>query len=121
MREIKFRAWDDEEKFMIDAEDFYFDSDEPLADLFSSAKYRYVLMQYVGIKDKNGKEIYEHDIVKTPAGYWGDNVIKANIGTIEYLDVEFIVNCAIPEYCQFNEFEVIGNIYENPELLENNT
>jgi uncharacterized phage protein (TIGR01671 family) len=126
MREIKFRIWSEREKEMIcnssnifiSLEGKIWISDYRIKDYSEISDYG--LMQYTGMKDKNGIEIYEYDIVKTPAGYWRDNFIKANVGIIEYLDMEFFVTCPIPEYCQFNEFEIIGNIYENPELLENN-
>lgn len=69
-------------------------------------------MQYTGLKDKNGKEIYEGDVL-----YWDGSVI----GAVSFEHAEFVcgagVNaralCAAPE----DETVVIGNIYENPDLL----
>lgn len=71
--------------------------------------------------DKNGKEIYEGDIVKYSAHYFGDNYEKESIGVIEWdvdetsypwklTDIGFT---NAPEWC-----EVIGNVHENPELLK---
>jgi len=86
---------------------------------------RYVLMQYTGLKDKNGKEIYEGDIVykeilarDDPAcGFYGDKL------SIVYEDGGFLAkedeHAVIAHYLHIvaEDCEVIGNIYENPELL----
>ena len=115
MREIKFRAWDKENKVM-----------QTPFDLSSNPKYwckklkDFPLMQYTGLKDKNGKEIYEGDIIKI----FGSS--PNHIEEIEWVDngdwmgdkqplVGFIHHSAI--YKQ--PIEVIGNIYETPELLDN--
>ena len=79
--------------------------------------------QYTGLNDKNGKEIYEGDIIKTSENYPIDNLEPI---TNESIIAEVIFNrgryclatgtftsTLIPEMC-----EVIGNIYENPELLQ---
>ena len=69
----------------------------------------YELMQYTGLKDKNGKEIYEGDIVKClrPNNFKDKEIIIVKIPTLgKYSDFMNII-----------EIEVIGNIYEHPELL----
>jgi len=83
------------------------------------------LMQYTGLKDKNGKEIYEGDIVKYKFPY--DTRLK-HISPVKFLETEAsfgikdIYGNEIPLYTisANNYFEVIGNIYENKNLLEEN-
>ena len=82
MREIKFRAWD-------------------------QVSYL-VLMQYTGLKDKNGTEIYEGDIFLVPYNNIGKKVVEFEGGSYNVKD--FLVS---------GKITVIGNMYENPELLEN--
>lgn len=73
------------------------------------------LMQYTGLKDKNGKEIYEGDVVKAEE-YVGFKNLTAEViynrGRFS-LNTGTIPEDLIPELC-----EIIGNIYENPELLK---
>ena len=108
MREIKFRVWVKNKEYMkttkaaVNTIISYFILD-------SSEKEDYVLMQYTGLKDKNGKEIYEGDIVKTK---FGNGKVFMRLGCW------FIENQKELGYYSNYELEVIGNIYENPELLE---
>lgn len=117
MREIKFRAWDRKTQTMI----YDWVVIKPISpttpDLTASTKHSsppwYIgsVMQYTGLKDKNSKEIYEGDIVQ-PGG-WD---VKWVVG---FMDGSFtIATSPMGEFHTEDEVEVIGNIYENPELLE---
>lgn len=135
MREIKFRAWLKEEKKMVNVEtiDFtdksvqYLEKNEFInAYLLRRMIFGDIeLMQYTGLKDKNGKEIYEGDIIKYKFPY--DKRLK-HISPVKFLKTEASFGIKdrygneIPLYTisANNYFEVIGNIYENKNLLEEN-
>lgn len=134
MREIKFRAWDEERKRMLYFEplkvtwfyedDYRIDAYEAegtvigrggmVHDDYSASSPQSIIMQYTGLKDKNGKEIYEGDII-----LFSNNRrhIKFDRGsfTMYYGDCRM---SPLSDYVVENRVEVIGNIYENPELLE---
>ena len=137
MREIKFRAWREDDRIMYD--DVTFDKVEvswfnPIAkqdpdDLEpgcwviigdreeNSLLPHVILMQYTGLRDKNGKEIYEGDIVQT---YFTEK-IKGGKAVVKYIERSFCMSQnqddTEMDCVWFNLCEVIGNIYENPELL----
>lgn len=74
------------------------------------------LMQFTGLTDKNGKEIYENDVVKLPVRYRGDNRFTESAGEVIWaVDSWWVNNMAEATWA---ELEVIGNIWENPELLK---
>ena len=123
MREIKFRAWDNFNNKIYSH-----------MELLASNSYndalnghpQLMLMQYTGLKDKNGQEIYEGDIARgdndsllqvvwSDNHQWGCKVIKGGV-----LSKDLIFPLWHWDRCErnkFNQLEVIGNICENPELL----
>ena len=141
-REIKFRVWNGiEMEYNITAGKFgvFFvnpENGDGLDPRDSSSLTPYntkypddiPIMQYTGLKDKNGREVYEGDIVKfTRYGKYFDNgnEIEGMVSSIHevYFDdelLEFGLKYTFAMFhCQFaNQFEVIGNIYDNPELLK---
>ena len=123
MEGINFRAWDIKTESMRDV--LVIDWVNELIDLSSGIierrPHEVILMQYTGLKDKNGVEICEGDIVETV--YNGE--VFAGVVVYDLSEVDFKVTDGKEKYgrnFQYltgnDENEVLGNIYENPELLE---
>ena len=146
MREIKFRVWDKKQKKMyygdkqdepnmigFDGKIYITGLTGPMCDYGCSADYinwcsseDYELMQYTGLKDKNGKEIYEGDILRckiwNPMSCERDCVLEVVVvwnsseGSWEFKDVRR--KFADLSWMFIDDVEIIGNIYQNPELLK---
>lgn len=147
MRKNKYRAWDLKTKKMISWSDIPFEIDQNLQEFceifLGGFSDRYIPMQFTGLKDKNGKEIYEGDIF-----HWVGLLKKGDVGFMGYDEVWFNEHTACWGSIAWNrsftpfythcvhgstdgggvacgkmikteeEIEVIGNIYENPDLLK---
>lgn len=126
-RELKFRAWDTEKNEMAEVLSMSFDGDEIyLMDkecrVWTTVRdYIAIPMQYTGLTDKNRKEIYEGDIIlvghyKCQCKVVWDDKCARFIGLTNDKD-EQIVYVNMVDKNNVSAVEVIGNIYENPELL----
>ena len=135
MREIKFRAWAKGSKIMLinvgihpfitELHDGY-EWQQEGGFTIGTKMENYVLMQFTGLHDKNGKEIWEGDIVEYTFSLDRDersNETKER-AIVQFQDGEFKprpyrFECEDYWYSyELNDFSVIGNIYENPELLK---
>jgi len=112
MREIKFRAWNENKKQMLE-----FSIDNLFNDRYGTFvlenRGEWVFMQYTGLKDKNGVEVYDRDAL----------LVNGEICYIVWADTEWALKFQCEETPQsiipnLITIEVIGNIYQNPELLE---
>ena len=123
-REIKFRAWIKDKKKMVYGKDAT--SSAHFTDSFKYRKNEVELMQYTGLKDKNGKEIFEGDILRDTDSeiYYVDFIrgcfyLRTNYKSFPHLGwAEWLPMCEIDRLANPVDFEIIGNIYENPDLLE---
>lgn len=127
MREIKFRCWWDNKMHIVEEIDFKHKSVNLLgADIIGIKEG--ILMQYTGEKDRNKKEIYEGDILLAPC--WIDEDIKCVCIYAQQNSTNEVIGYGLYSFDNYwkdyrnpvlsdewDEFEVIGNIYENKELL----
>lgn len=119
MKEIEFRAWHKENREMV-----YFNNDKLVNDEYQRyylaclmrGDYGDVLMQYTGLKDKNGAKIFEGDIVI-------EKLRKGKPEKVYYQEscASFQMNLSASVWDQevddYSEIEVIGNIYEHPDMI----
>lgn len=133
-KEIKFRLWSKIGKkfietnnpnleFVINNNGYLYSIENFYGEIYVLPQMDIEVLQFTGLQDRNGKEIYEGDILKYNFPY--DGRLK-HISPVTYLETQAsfglkdIYGNEIPLYriTANNYFEVVGNIYENPELLE---
>lgn len=113
-RPIKFRAWEKVQEDMKYGVEFDLSPILPCPELWE-------LMQFTGLLDKNGKEIYEGDIIKyyEKRHEGGQDVVFEQVFEVQVFEdylqfFDFMCNYPLADK---DTIEIIGNIYENPELL----
>ena len=124
MREIKFRAWHKEKKIISEVlgidilhKEIFFSNGD--VDYCEISDFKYIeLMQYTGLKDMRGKEIYEGDILFESFGERYHKVIFENANFRaeaegDFDEYSFDLIDIVAQGC-----EIVGNIYENPELIK---
>ena len=127
---MKYRIWDKKEKKFIkniavdqygDYVEFYIDEFEPDWSYLSEVEgTKYVTMLESGLKDIKGKDIFEGDLIKFKSEIVGDEFFDNRIGKVVFEEAAFWIDysdVSIPLWSETRGYEVLGNIYENSELL----
>lgn len=119
MRNIKFRIWDKEQRIYINKYDSFqigFHRISLLDGDINNQHDNFIFQQFTGLTDKNGKEIYEGDIIQYnyPKNERNNKVLVR--WTTEEHDNHpgFIIRDSFEQY---GDYEIVGNMYENPDLV----
>lgn len=122
MRELKFRAWWKDTKRFLDGDEWYMTCSGAKYLHYSIHPYSdddFIIEQYTGLKDENGKEIYENDIVEYTTCYYGNEKRHRKVVEWKEWDSDDFGEPHNIGYRDLSEYmEVVGNIHENPDLLE---
>ncbi len=119
----RYRAWDKEFKEMVQVDALVFDEQIIKAtykngNVVKEDLKNYILMQSTGLTDKNGKEIFEGDVVKMAKNVYSEptyyEVVRHRGGAYRLDSKQY--GCEL--WLRHTDCEIAGNIYENPELLE---
>ena len=113
-REIKFRTWHKRNKKMIDVGEMDFNLQSIYYNMGNVSFDEFEIMQYTGLKDKNGKEIFEGDIIEAENRLWQIGFRDGCFVGVDFKNVAWdeLVNIG------YGETKVIGNVFEDSELLE---
>lgn len=124
-RPIIFRAWDEETKKMIQESTKHCPAISFNGDILLSGDGDFFygdampLMQFTGLFDKNGKEIFEGDVIK-----WSGGAGEVKFGQGRFYVTDFFIgrqDCPSDAFSEKAELEVVGNVFENPDLLSTPT
>ncbi len=130
-RELKFRAWDVVDKVMKDSFTlrslvggydcgYRVDKDLPFIDEEDENNPDTIIMQFTGLRDKDGKEIYEGDIIQKRMD--GDDSRILETIVMEWVPEQWTEEGFMTGFSQLwttaEQYEIIGNVWENPELIE---
>jgi uncharacterized phage protein (TIGR01671 family) len=126
MREIKIRAWDKKNKKWLDGNEWAFDPETSKGWYLEFGEMMdeiedIVIVQYTGLKDKNGKEIWEGDLIQNEDGRICEVIWFQNYGQWDAFVKKIIKHDSASGFSPeewWHCIEIIGNIYENPELLK---
>ena len=126
MRELKFRVWDNKnKKFLPESHFAILGSGKVIVTLSGYYEHftnktqdDYVVQQYTGLQDSKGNDIYEGDIVKATSDQYDNENFVGKVIFDEGCFLTWINKNDIREVWSGDDIEVIGNIFENKELLK---